>query len=521
MREDAIREAILRLPGTTFEHFARELLRRTLYPGLNPTSDTADLGEDARTEPSTIFLNNGQWVSVCASKTATWKKIHDDCKRCQQTGRQIDILVFATAKETQTKQEDKWRKQVRQLFGWELVVHALRWFAPTASAPQHESLVDDYLHIPPPNGDFVQVIETELTRHTRQALEHISTRIPGIERSLPRQEVGWIEDQLQQGKPVMLTGEAGTGKSGIGALLARDQQKAVVLLDARRLGAIQSESDLRRSLSLQGSVVDAFHRLARYRGGLRLIVDQVDSIAGLPSAEVLIDVVAECGRHGVCDVVVLSRKRETHERRLLDRLATSGFVELTSYPLSMEQSADLLQELGIYQPHERLVVLGQNLLHLDIIGSIQARQPDSSLSAVESDLDLWQQYIHVLLAKETVGVGSREAEKIIVAAGELARQGLNSSDRSFRLRRPLPREHERLMSWSILVHDGPAYRFRHDSLQDVLYARDAVERRLMPRDILQEIPDYRTRLVFPLMEQLYARVDSQLHIRFLMETFGG
>ena len=47
MREDDISEAILNMSADRFERFARELVRRELYPGLNLTSESYDLGEDA------------------------------------------------------------------------------------------------------------------------------------------------------------------------------------------------------------------------------------------------------------------------------------------------------------------------------------------------------------------------------------------------------------------------------------------------------------------------------------------
>ena len=75
MREDDIRNAIVNMPSDRFERFARELVRRELYPGLNPTSDSYDLGEDSRTELSTIFLHEGKWISLTISKTNSLKKV--------------------------------------------------------------------------------------------------------------------------------------------------------------------------------------------------------------------------------------------------------------------------------------------------------------------------------------------------------------------------------------------------------------------------------------------------------------
>ncbi len=125
MREDDIRNAIRNMPGELFERFARELLRRELYPGLNPTSASHDLGEDARTETTTVFLHDGKWISLFASKTALWRKLKQDCKRCKQTRRRINTVVFVTAGDPRTTTQEDWRRRVRKEFRWELVVHTL------------------------------------------------------------------------------------------------------------------------------------------------------------------------------------------------------------------------------------------------------------------------------------------------------------------------------------------------------------------------------------------------------------
>ena len=59
----------------TFERFAFRILYEELFQGLNPTSPTYDLGDDARTEWTTIFRHHGKWISVSASKTAKLSKL--------------------------------------------------------------------------------------------------------------------------------------------------------------------------------------------------------------------------------------------------------------------------------------------------------------------------------------------------------------------------------------------------------------------------------------------------------------
>ena len=521
MREDAIRSAIQNLPGDLFERFARELLRRELYPGLNPTSSSHDLGEDARTERSTVFLHEGLWVSVIASKTARWSKIEKDCRRCKETKRHIDVVVFATAGNPRTDTQEKWRGKVEEKFGWTLECRTLPWFAAVASAPQHESLVDDYLCIPPPGGDFVQAIEREFSYHTDQALKQIRLLIPGIANPLPRREIPWIEDQLQQGKAVILTGDAGTGKSVIGAKLvcsARERGNAILLIDARRVGYVRSESELRQHLALSGPVHTAIDRIGRFKG-CRLIIDQLDNVAGSIAAKLLVELAIACSNLEAVEVVVISRKREAHEVRLLERLITTGFAELTSYPLSEKRVAEVLDQLGIPQPSADLIALGRNLLNLELIGTIKQKQPDFDFFALMDEVDLWERYIQVLLEREEAAASPESAGKVVAEAVRLARVGLNSEDRTFCLDFPLSHPHRRLISWEIIVcDDGRICHFRHEKLQDFLYAWDATQRHAMPSTVLSELNIHRTRGVLVWMDRIYSRQDTQLHRQFLKEA---
>src|SRR5215210_3318421 len=100
-REDNIKLAIQNLSGDAFERFAFRVLRNEGYAGLNPTPEGHDLGEDARTEPTTLFLHGDKWVSVFASKTARISKLISDCERARETGRRIDQVVFATSGEVE------------------------------------------------------------------------------------------------------------------------------------------------------------------------------------------------------------------------------------------------------------------------------------------------------------------------------------------------------------------------------------------------------------------------------------
>lgn len=522
VREESIKAAIQNLSGDAFERFAFRVLRNEGYAGLNPTPEGHDLGEDARTEPTTLFLHGGKWVSAFASKTARISKLIGDCERARETGRRIDQVVFATSGKVERPLEEKWRKRIKKEFGWDLIVHSIRWFSLVAPDDKHASLVDDYLNIPPPGGDFVHEIEDSFNRHTDRALRGARDQINGL--TITRAELDSVEDQLGQGRQVLFTGDAGTGKSGVSkmlALAAKRQGRCALLLDARQAGYVRSESELRAHLALKGPVEAAVARVARARG-CRVVIDQFDNAVGSASAGVLSELAIACGKLENTEVVVVSRKREAHEERLLEQLSAAGFVELTSYPLSERKVSDSLRHFGV-EPSETLVDLSRNLLNLSLIATVKEQQPNVDFSAVTDEVDLWEQYIEALKKQEGAGVDPGAGENLIGKAVELAEEGLRSSDRTFRLKYPHSPAHKRLVSWQVIIPEAEedVHRFRHEKLQDFLVAWGAVRRGDLPPAIHERFNIHRTRNVLMWMDKLYVRRGASQRKRFLKALLAG
>jgi hypothetical protein len=521
MREDNIRDAIPKMSYDKFERFTRELLRRELYPGLNPTSPSHDLGEDARTEITTIFMHHGLKVSLAISQTTKLNKIRDDCETCKQTGRVIDVMVYVTDEDIQTDTEEKWRKEIKSDFGWDLEIRTLSWLAQAASKPEYESFVDDYLNVPPPGGDYIQTIETQFASHSRKYLSHINEKISGTNAPIRREEIDTIEGQLAQGRSIILTGEAGIGKSGIAAQLARNTMnngQIILALDARNLGAISDELTFRNYLGLKGLVDLAVARANRYKG-CRVIIDQLDNIVGTNAADILADFAIECSQHAV-QIIVVCRNREHREKELLKQLTQASFVELPCAEMGDEIVRNVLREIGANQYSPEIVELGRNLLNLELIATIHQKEPDFDFTTLTNtnEVYLWECFIDTLKSREPKNFG----EQVLVLAASLAKYALNRDDGDFIVNHPLPTTIQRLTSWGIInLIEGRAYRFRHEKFQDFIYSWDATERLAMPRDILLEIPIHKSRTIISWMDIIYQRKGSVVRKKFLQETLLG
>lgn len=361
--------------------------------------------------------------------------------------------------------------------------------------------------------------EEEFSYYTAQAMRTIHNKLSGFEESLPRLEISWIKEQWELGKPVLLSGESGTGKSGIAAILAGQAGKPVLLLDARNVAHLSDEPSLRRYFNSTLPLSQTIVSLAQING-FRLIIDQLDNLIGKESANLLINLVLECAESRALEVIVISRNKEAHEARLLRRLTACGFVEIESRKLREGDVIIVLATLGINSPTQELVRLGRNLLNLDIICLIRRQRPDFDFSMVGSETMLWEKYLEALYERESVADGIDSAELLITTATELARTSLRNGCPTFVLEPPIKPVERRLNSWGIIVcQEGRIYRFGHEKLQDYLYARYMCEQGCMPSVVKAEVGYHRMRNVLPLMEAIYTAGNSAFLIPFLREVF--
>ena len=517
-REDAIRNAIQNLDDHDFERFVTALLSRDLYSGLTPTSGTHDLGEDAHTEPTTLFLHDNKWISLAISKESGWGKLNKDCTRCKTTRREINILVFVTSGNPRTDTVERWKDDVQKQYGWTLVVHTIDFLAPFASRPEYESLVDDYLAIPPPDGDYIQNIQEIFSRYTQRYLNKIPTKIKGVDLPFTRNEVEKIENHLSQKKNVILTGEAGTGKSGIAALLTYGSLRAkknILLVDARQLGNIKTEGELRSFFNLKGPLYAAIERIGKHMG-LRIIFDQMDNITGTESANLIVTLIEECVQRSTgLEIIVICRNKEVHEKDLLERFINMGFKEVISYELNEERVKTFLKNVGILNYSGKLIELGKNLLNLELISQIYHKQTNFNFTTITDEVFLWEEYIQIWLIREDI-IG----EEMLSDASKIALICLNNPEGKFIASIPISKSIQRLESWGIIhLDDGRVFKFRHEKFQDFIYARDAVERQLKPDNILKEIPSYKTQNIFKWVLQILDHRNSPMKKRFFMEVF--
>lgn len=364
----------------------------------------------------------------------------------------------------------------------------------------------------------------EFNRNTTQILAKAQLTITGTGKTFERNEIQTTENQLKLGRPVLITGDAGTGKSGVGIFLAQRAKKnnqPTLIIDARQLQHIQDEQAFRGFYSSEQPIQLAISELVVGKG-FRLIIDQLDNTAGRKIADILIELAIECSKMQGVEVIVISRRQEAYEVKLLDELLGNGFTEVICHEIDEVQALEELQKLGFENSAPRLIQICRNLLNLEIVSNIKLQNQTFTFDDIEDEVALWEAYLDTLQKREASQSNLADAEKTLTEAMKLAKGVLASNDQEFTLDKPLLPSQRRLVSWNVIVSSGGIrYRFRHEKLQDYLYARYSAERQFLSSDVIGEIGVVRSRNAIIWLNKIYLYNKSSNNLQFLEALLNG
>lgn len=367
--------------------------------------------------------------------------------------------------------------------------------------------------------------EKALSNETENSERELKPKLRGIHQVVHRRETEQIIQQLELGRPVLLTGEAGIGKSGIGVALVdevRRRNAFPLLLDARHVLNAGDSTDLRSYFDIDEPLDEVIERLGRAKR-LYLLLDQLDNIVGAPSCRILVNFVIQCAKCDGVNAVVISRHRETNEQGALRPLLEAGFQEVICRPLDIETIRRILEEVGIRQIAPELLRLASNLLNLELICEIVRDRGNDGLGPLQDEIELWERYVTTLQEREE-RAPNLPARDLLMEAARLAKVGLACPDRSFVMDDPPTAAQNRLVSNYIVVRSsdsGFRYRFAHEKLQDYLYARHASRLGLSVSQVYEEIDRLHARNVLIWMLELYSRSNAPQYEPFFEELLSG
>ena len=353
--------------------------------------------------------------------------------------------------------------------------------------------------------------------YSSNLLDGITSELPAPIGRLLRPEVDRVLDLLSTEDSVLLTGERGTGKSGVlKAVCERANDEGIPILalapatTAYPRGA-DSLTFLEQSLSLgTTSLAGALFDIADSFGRVYLVVDQLDFVKGTDLGRTLVHLLLSVDRNPRVSVLAACRTFDSQQDELLAlRAARFTTVEVSQLPPA--QVRTLLVRAGMRdEPTDELVQLGSNLLLLSLI--VDLIRKGRSLESLVEDIDLWGSY--------TESIRATEGEEAFARALALAKEGLLEGKTDLAPSLPLDVPTQRLISAGILTQmPFDRVRFRHEELQFFLYAWDVIRNGFGASDIAGELTPQIARGVLPYIHRLKRAQGPDHEASLLREVF--
>jgi hypothetical protein len=314
----------------------------------------------------------------------------------------------------------------------------------------------------------VSQLREEFGRYTDNVLSDIPIELPligSIERIEHSQALRLALDK----QAILLLGEAGTGKTGVMARVAKGLRRAgecVLYISADRIARQFSGSctvtDLSRALGFERPLPQTLGTVADTFGRAWLLVDQLDTVAGEPVGEALVELVRRLrGRAGAIIVAAC----RSYEAEFSADVSTLKLPTLHVSDLPPEEVSRCLDILGL-RAEGPLIGLCGNLLNLSLLANLVRNGVTSSAITVEAQL--WgalREHVANSIAPPLLNLACDYA-----VAAALTPGGAFHTD-------AVPQA-DRLASLGILTRlTTGRYRFRHERLRDYFVAYDSVVRR--------------------------------------------
>jgi hypothetical protein len=241
---------------------------------------------------------------------------------------------------------------------------------------------------------------------------------------------------------------------------AAQQGQLVLGIDAALLPRTAvSPTDIGANLVVPLDIARALRDATR-RSTVTFIVDQLDTKAGTPVGQALVQLVLAAS--GIQGVRVLAVSR-TYEATRIAELQQLPFQRVQSGELGVDQAQDALERLGVASPAEPLLRLARNLLGLSLIADLTRRGVD--VTHIVGEVELWDTYRRNIEAESATAV-----ERAIALTWEAIQVGGYGVPVA-----GLPDEGIRVLRSRGVLDESTElrHRFRHQRIRDYLVAWDA------------------------------------------------
>lgn len=359
---------------------------------------------------------------------------------------------------------------------------------------------------------------------SEHAVRGLQPRLFGLAELIDRDETQEIWNLLFKRKALLLSGEAGSGKSGIGVEIynkCKENKTYVFMLDVRRFSGIRSKNEISTKIGIEENIKTVFSSFGQ-KGKCLLIIDQLDSVCGTQLGNIVVEFAIECQKISQLSVLVISRHNEI-ERTLLRNLLESDFEEIKCEKIHVEVVRETLIKQGLPNPSSELIRLCSNVLLLDLLCSIIIDTNSIHIGEIKNEIIIWKKYLELYLKRESEGTGFSEND-IYQGLIRMACKGLESDDRSFLLEYPLTPIENRYVSQGIITKTSQwnqRFYFKIEKFQDFLYAFSATNREFNKSQIESGINIVFHKNILSLMVDFYKLGNQKKYELFLREVLSG
>ena len=317
-------------------------------------------------------------------------------------------------------------------------------------------------------------------------------------------KIGWIdrfeiesihESWESSDEPILLYGDAGTGKSGIALNIGKQlvrEGNPILFIRATDFPKNQDPIDfLQNRISIDIPLIKAITKIGQERN-LFIIIDQLDSVAGTDLGKQFVSFIQIIARIPNIYSLVVTR---TYELEHDTDIRTLQFNNIKSGLLTQDQTIRLLKTLGIFKYPEILLEIASNLLNLSIISEIATKSSKNCID-INSEVKLWDYYINT--------IKQSEGEEVTDFLEGLARETIKEEKRIFLVANSEKSKLKKALSRGILLNaPGRNYKFRHEQIQDFLCAYSLLPEKADLNFILDEFGNNIPITVLSWLQRLY------------------
>ena len=339
---------------------------------------------------------------------------------------------------------------------------------------------------------------------------HLLQTAPFIDRVglIPRLELDQIQSFWQSSNdPLVLHGEAGSGKSGIVLLLAQEMANKgnpVLFIKATDIPINQDPvTYIQNRMVLNVPLMESIAKLGKERSCV-IIIDQLDSIAGTDLCKNFVSFLNALVALPNLKILAVSR---TYELQHDADISSLNFKNIESGKLTPEQGTLYLTQIGIPTPTQMLIEMSCNLLNLSLIAEV-VKASNNRILNFTNDVNLWERYY--------LTIQQREGEEIANYILKLAREITSRGEQTFSINFPKSEYRRKLLSRNILIDSpGRRFTFRHEKLQDFLCAYSLLPEKINLEQIITEFGQNISKGVLSWLQKLYHIDFPDLEVRFI------